>query len=554
VSSSSLPKGGHTKAIDTPSVVTGGVSRLAPWALVVLCVLIPFGVMVNVALHSITTFDGGLNFQVAYNIAHGAGYSRDYGGRIYSPIEVETSGFFLIAASIGFKLFGLNNVSLAFPNLLFMILLLAGASFALRRRPVLRLLAPFVLILFTPRVAEFGLDGFGEFVSASLSLWCFILITEVIEGTRKPYLIASLAWLVMGIGLTIKVVSVATLPVALAGFTFALLLHPELRRPRFGLTSLWMFLPVAIWEIYRYIEVNSADRWAAYWRTQLSGISDRAATGDAHEGILHKGLDHLHLLRAATGLDAVPLVLILLAPLVGLLAALVSARRLLPQWLGESGHSLAVQLGAFVALYEIWWIFLTPTPQAWLRRFEIGWISLVLLTLLLFGMLWDEVRDRRGTAYTVRRWRFVAPTAIAALIVVTVCLPGAWSLAKNNLESYKASDAEQTEEAGASTEAARLAASGATLCGSGWWAAPVVSLTAKVPFCNLLTLPTQIACSPPMRQSFDSGRVYLVWDRYAAGLVSPTPPRSARFIFTRAPSPTPYASFWTTSLQPSTCR
>ncbi len=218
---------GEVTTAPAPTVTADAsrLRRLAMPALIALSVLIPFGVIANVAMHSITTFDGGLNFQVAYNMLHGEGYARNYGGLTHSPIEVETSGFFLVVAAIGFKLFGITNLSLSIPNLLFMLVLLAGASFALRRRPILRLIAPAAVVLLTPHVAEFGLDGFGEFVSASLSLWCFILLTAVIEGAAKPYLLASLAFLVMGIGLTIKVVSIATIPVALGAFALSLVLR-----------------------------------------------------------------------------------------------------------------------------------------------------------------------------------------------------------------------------------------------------------------------------------------------------------------------------------------
>jgi hypothetical protein len=528
--------------------------RLAPRALTALSVLIPFGVIANVAMHSITTFDGGLNFQVAYNMLHGEGYARNYGGLTYSPIEVETSGFFLVVAAIGFKLLGITNLSLNIPNLLFMLVLLAGASFALRRRPILRLLAPAAVILLTPHVAEFGLDGFGEFVSASLSLWCFILLAEVIEGAARPYLLASLAFLCMGIGLTIKVISIASIPVALGAFALTLLLCTELRRRRYVLTVLWTLVPIGAWEIYRLTEVKSAHDYLAYWHAQLSGASDRAAADEAHVGLLRKGVDHLHLLRQATGLDAAPLVLILVAPLVALAVVLVVARRRLPQWVSEGGHSLALQLGVFAALYEIWWVFLTPTRQAWLRRFEIGWISLVLLTLLLLGMLWDELVGRVRAGAGRRQWQFVAPLVACVVVLAIFTVPAGLSLTKYNAKTYKAPNVEQKAEAGASAAAARLAASGAKLCGAGWWSAPVVSLTSKVSLCNLVTIPVETECSPEWKQAFADGRVFLVWDRYAAGIISRTPPDTPRFTFAHASTPSSYASFWTVSIKPSVCR
>lgn len=524
--------------------------------LIVLSVLIPFGVVTNVAMHSITTFDGGLNFQVAYNMLHGVGYARDYGGVTYSPVEVETSGFFLAIAAVGFKLFGITNLSLNLPNLLFMLALLAGASYALRRRPILRLLAPFAIVLITPHVSEFGLDGFGEFVSAALTIWCFVLLTELIEGVRRPYLISSLAFLVMGLGLTIKVVYIATVPVAVGAFVLVLLLHPQLRRIRFVATVLWTALPVGLWEIYRITEVKSIHDFMHYWHAQLSGISDRAATNDTHVGILQKGANHFHLLRGATGLDAVPLLLILVVPLVALAGVLVLARHNLREWVSKGGNSLALQLGVFVGLYEIWWMFLTPTAQAWLRRFLIGWIALVILTLLLFGMLWDELAPRVRAGSVRARALVVAPAVACVALLAVLAIPGEWSIAKYNVKSYKAPDAEQVAEKGASAEASRLAAAGGKMCGAGWWSAPVISLTAKIPLCNLVTISNNTACSPVWQKAFAEGRVYLVWDRYAIGISSPTPPSTTRFKFTRkVANPTPYASFWTADyINPAMCK
>jgi len=208
----------------------------------------------------------------------------------------------------------------------------------------------------------------------------------------------------------------------------------------------------------------------------------------------------------------------------------------------------------FAALYEIWWVFLTPTRQAWLRRFEIGWISLVLVTLLLLGMLWDEVIGRARAGAWRRQWLVMAPVAACVVAIAFITVPAGWSLTRYNAKTYKAPNSEQKAEAGASAAAARLAASGANLCGAGWWAAPVVSLTAKVPLCNLVTIPVETECSPQWKQAFADGRVYLVWDRYASGIVSRTPPPLRRFTFTYASSPTTYASFWTVSMRPTECK
>lgn len=512
-------------------------------------VLIPFAIMVWIAVHAVPSFDGAMNLQVAANIADGHGFTRDYGGHRASPLEIETSGPFLLVAAMAIKVFGLSSFGLLFANLVFVLVLLAVVSVALRPWPALRLVGPAAILLALPQVATWGLGGYGEFASAGLSLAAFVLVGLVCEGHRRPVVLSGAAFLILGTAQTIKVVTVAAVPVALAALALAAYLRPDAGRAKLLASALWFAVPLVAWEAYRLVQVGGWHEWRRYWAEHAPYVAHQASASGGSGGPLHKGADHLHLLAVQTQVPAGVLLLFLLLPFALLAIAFLTRVGGVREWLGGRRTALALQLAALAGLYEIWWLFVTGTDRAWLRRFVIGWLVLALLYLVAIGLLISTWRSRRGAGRPVLSR--VAVVALAVVAVGALVVPSGRVVGDNVRVALHPEDGVKTAAVTAAARVRDLATSGFRMCGAGWWSAPVVSLLARVPFCDLAAVDF---CASPYREDVAAGRLILVWDDWAHRLVGPSPAEAQNPALERYADVSRNHSLWRFSTNPGGCR
>jgi len=517
----------------------------------VLAILAPFALLARVALHSTLTFDGGINYQVASNIAHGRGFARYYGGWSISPPEVQTSGFFLLIAALSVKAFGLSSLGLQLTNLLFIASLLTLTVLVLRPWPWLRFFGPLVLILAVPQVSNWALSGYGEFAVAALAVAALFFIARVAEGTERPYLSASAAFLACGVAITIKTVALATVPIVLMGLVLVVIVRAELSKWRLLASAFALPIPIVSWELYRLVQLGSWSRWIAYWKTGASDVGFQAgvAGGSPEPGLLHKGAHHIVLLANQMGISKVSLLIFLALPFLLVLLAFLLRGCAWREWLRKPGRALAVLLLSYSAIYLVWWVFVTPTSKAWLRRIEIAFVPLTLAYLLLLGFGLTALKQKYLPRLAARRSRILAAGLFVAILAAVAIVP-IRSVVTENVRAYAHARSDQKNaEAVASKYVERLAADGGMLCGFEWWSAPVVSLTAHAGLCDLHRLDV---CSPTIDSAFRTHGVFLIWDRYAMGIVSPKP--TARNLqFTLVAHPSSYATIWRVNRAPNAC-
>lgn len=546
-----------------------GRQRWEPHPLLVLvCALVPFLVVVWYALHSIPNYDGGLNFQVARNMADGVGFVRDYGGQVTSPQEVETSGLFLVMAAGAIKAFGTSIFALQLTNLLFVALLFAAVVWAVRPWPWVMLIAPVWLLFTVPHTAELLLGGFGEGAVAALALAALVLIGTVAAGASRPLRRLTLAFLLTGLALTVKTVAVAAVPIVLLGLLLVLLARPALPRLRAVATVAAAALPVLAFELYRLGELGGLTGWRHYWNRQVkaagwqSGASGDSAgilaNGPSHAdlpavrpsgGIVTKAHEHLNVLGVATNTRPLLLVLLLVLPIVLTAVAFVMRREDWRSWLTRPGHVLLVLLAAYGAIYLAWWFFVTPDERAWLRRLVIGWIAIDVLYLMLAGMAVQWLRRNRAALAAAPGPRRVLLGAGAGVVVLLVGFSLAHVVRFNTRALGEPPSTLVTQERDASRYVAALARTGAHVYGLGWGSSPVVSVRSGVAFGNLETVDP---CTPAMRQAIAKGSVYLVWD-FNAMVTDQLVPREPRYRFTLVHTPSGYANVWRVALTPGVC-
>lgn len=557
--------------------------RNIPWMRIFqwLGVLVPLGIMVRHAGGAAPEFDGAMNLQVADNLSHGLNYVRQYGGTVLFPSEVQTSGLYIFFTAGLIKLFGATTFVFQLPNLLALAGLLITVNLALRRWPVLRILGPSIVLFFVPGMISYSTYGYGEYIVAALVLGAFVLLGAAATGMRRPVLAVGLAWVLVGAAFTIKVVALLAVPVLIVGLVGLALARPAINRWKLAAAVLFAAIPVGLVELQRLIALGSLRSYAEFWKDQITnagaqaGVSTGQSPGtglgattlpiDPHTPILQKIADHIHLLaqpNSGTGISAIILVLVIGLPFVALIGLFLARGESWRTWLAKPGVLVSVMLATYAGGYLIWWLAVTPTSKAWLRRIVIALVAITFLYVLLVGMAKDRWNARShvpaaATAHPRRRTAIVIAWTMAATLAFVSVLTG---LTTANVQLVKGipgftglltteetTSADDTLIKQLAAAANKLDSAGDTLYGDGWWSAPVVALYAGIPLDNLSTTNY---CAPDIL----AGKAYLVWDFYAVNIASPAP-GATHLAFTRLPdTANAYGAIWKISLKPGvTC-
>lgn len=529
----------------------------AATVLTVLGVLVPFAIMTWMAVVSAPTFDGGMNLQVAQNLANGTGYARDYGGLHFYPSEVQTSGVYLYLAALLIKIFGAHTFVFQLPNLLFILMLLVTVSVALRRWPVLRVIGPSVVLFSVPGLLENGMNGYGEYVVGALALLAIVLLSSAVSG-RRPVLLAAIAFALISVALTIKIVVAIAIPVVLVGLVGLALARRDVRSWKWSMALAGLVVPLGLNEIYRIATIGSMAEYGKFWANQWADIAGQAgiaSTVDAGKaaakgpGIVQTVLDHLHILAGLTAIPAEVLSLIIVLPFLVLITLFVGRRTPWRDWLARPGALLSIQLAVYSGGYLIWWLAITPMQKTWLRRVVIGLLALAFLYLSLAGMVRDRMREKSPSVSASGRVISRIAWSVAAAGVFVVALSSLATIRTQMVDAASSSDTRVGQVDALAAQAKQLRAQGNNIYGNGWWSAPVVSLYADLPLGNLSTTPV---CDPTA--DFASGHNYLIWDFYALNIAS-TAPQGRFYTFEQIPgSDTGYGGIWKIQLRPGvTC-
>ena len=571
---------------EVPSGRPGPSSRQIPWMRILqwLGVLVPLGIMVRYAAGAAPAFDGAMNLQVAENLSHGLGYVREYGGTVLFPSEIQTSGFYIFLAAGLIKVFGATTFVYELPNLIALAGLLITVNLGLRRWPVLRILGPSIVLFCVPGMVENSTHGYGEYVVAPLVIGAFVLVGAAATGMRRPVLTAGLAWVLVGIAFTIKVIALLAVPVLIVGIIGLALARPAINRWKLTASVLFAAIPVGIVELQRLLSFGSVSKYVQFWKDQITNAGAQAgvSTGGAQGSgtglgssasptaqpstpILQKIADHIHLMsqptnQNGTGLNAVILVLVLGLPFVVLIGLFLARGESWRTWLARPAALASVMLATYAGGYLVWFLAITPTSKTWVRRIVIALVAIAFLYVLLIGMAKDRwnARSRVPSTANPRRRTVIATAWIVLATVGFLCVLPGITTANTQINAVSSSgdsiSANEAQIKQLATAADQLSARGDTLYGNGWWSAPVVALYGDLP---LGDLSETSYCSPDIL----AGKAYLIWDFYAVRIASPQSgpnkgkPGATHLIFTPVPDMSnSYGGIWKISLNPKfTC-
>ena len=418
------------------------------------------------------SFDGGINLQVAQNLADGAGYARNYHGLRYFPTEVATNVPFVLPATAIFSLFGVNLVTAQLTNILYLVLL-AGALFGFLWRSMGVGWASFaVLAVFaTPGMIIYGGNGYGELVA----LFWWLLGTLVLFSGPLPTSFRNLFLCGVCLGL-----SVATKTVLLIGVgSTALILSLSLvsaeglsrkTLQRLLLVTAGFVIPLVAIEAWRWLALGDSATYLDWWRFQLLEIGEQAGVV-AHypdtPGFWAKGVKHFMVLSTSLQLNPALAAVWLLFPFLVCSLYAFSPRKEL-KWL-----VLSILLCALI--YVAWWLFVTPTTKAWPRRIFNG--------ALLVNLLWVFACYVGNAVPLLGRRSGAVFSALSSLAACAFFVYG-------GLQGFWWIKPGVARDLAQAVNALEHVPSNAPIFGTGWYSAPALALYSGRTVTDIHTVPT----------------------------------------------------------------
>lgn len=469
-----------------------------------LCLVSIIVFYVQTALWSPPSFDGGLNLNVARSLLEGTGYGSYYNGFRLFPIETQTNAPYVFPAALAYGVLGVGLLSSQVVNLGYVVLFALALYVALRRRerPAVALLAV-VLAVQAPGMAEYAMNGYGEVPALAFLFAALAPLARALErgAGRRAAALALLGGVALSLSFLTKTVALIwVLPVS--GLFALLALGRPGRWRLLAALALGLAGPVLVWEAYRLLSLGGLDAYVGWWMPQIGEILSQSGVESELQdtpGVLAKGWTHLGLLAAQTGTPWPLLLLFWLLPAPVVLAMLGADLRA-----GRYGRLLVLgSVAGVAAAYALWWLFVTPTEQAWLRRIMNG---LVLQEVTILLVATACARAAWSGAALPRR----VPRMLPLLLVPLLALPLA-ALGFNGQLVFRS--AEPPPAVAAEVDVAEAVAAlpaDARLFGKGWWQAPVVALLSGRRIDDIETWSPEAVRAGPGS--------YLVWDRYALAL------------------------------------
>lgn len=524
---------------------TGVLSKLHPIHVYqFLGVALPLVVLTLMLSQRPLSFDGAMNMQVAQSLAHDGLFSRYYGGDKVFPSEIQTSSYFLLIAAGAIRIFGSSALSLQASNIIFAAILLGAISTVVPRRPLAKLLVPATVLIISPGLIQYSSGGYGEGAVAALALCAFIFLARAAVEHQMHRRRIVYAALCVGTAISIKTVAAAILPVAAAMLVLVWITHG--RKGSTLMAGAAVGIPLLLFEAFRAVSLGDQyDDWWAYHFMRVNVQATGAGLDDPSKSIFSKIADHFHLLSIYTRVPAeVWLVFFVILPLI-VAAMFFVLRDFLRKDSVRFQMILCAQLTAYGLIYAAWWLAVTSTEKAWLRRIAIGLFVLILAAVLL--ALTVATQLSRGHARPLARTR---RAALIAWLPVTLLLVFASAPIVSGARSPLSGEGDVASIADLSDTVANKAAAGARFYGIGWWSAPVISLYSGVGMENLSQTDY---CAGETLAEIRSGDAYLIWDSYAQNLWSPEPDPFREVVYERTGVSTPAGELWRITLPAGAC-
>lgn len=420
------------------------------------------------ALAGLPSFDGAMNLNTAWSFMQGHGYGFFYNE--FFPFPAQTNGPYIFPAGLLMSLCGITPLTTQATNLVYLIGFTITTFWLLRRLTGTNIggFSGAVILLSAPGLSQFGMNGYGEIL-----MFFWFLVALLTLGTCLGTSPASKARLAIG-GVMLalcyltKTVSLILVFPAFCLFAGLFLWRYPRRRSDLSWYVIGAALPVIAWELFRFIEVGGIHGYVAWWRLQLGQIlAQSGAHGTLAQGagILSKGVVHFHILAGLLGASEPQLFGFLVLPWV-IALFLIWHKGRQSDW-GTVFCLLAC--GASASGYFLWWLFITPTDMAWLRRILDGvLLQEILLVTVFFACL--STLWLKPPALTLPR-KLLAAGAAAILVL---CAFPVFILGQTLTSPPMATQADHDELRLA--QDLKQLPTNAVLFGFGWWKAPVLTL------------------------------------------------------------------------------
>ncbi len=447
-----------------PAATVPGLAAVAT-ALAVAALLAMTALLAWRAVRSLPSFDGAMNLNVARSLAGGQGYGFRYDSFFAFPAQ--TDGPFILPAALVFRVFGISRVSAQAVGLLYLLAFAVLVPALLRRAglPVWLAASAAAACLAMPGTVEYGANGYGEIPMLCWILGALLAAARAAGHPRPPVRLFALSGLLFGIAVLTK--TAALIPVVPAGSACAAAAAPPGRRLRsVAAFAAGFAAPLAGWELFRLYALGSVGAWQLWWQLQLGQVALQSGSTDAalRPGPLLARLDtHLRILSGQVGIPVPLLACWLVLP--GIAASCRLRRPALP------ATRLVMSALLLSTLSTVgWWLLLSPTGMAWLRR--------ILPALLLQTCL----------VATLLPGRLTRPRALLAalLLVPQLGLLGTGLRVLRN-QDPAAADAQVRR----AVALMRSLPPDSVFFGVGWWQAPVLSLLSGRTVMNLDRWTTQ---------------------------------------------------------------
>lgn len=424
-------------------------------------------------------FDGAMNLEVSRSLAEGTGPRRLYDFDEYFAHGVQTKEPYILVGALVFKLLGVGVIQAQLPNLLFLAAMCVIAFLVVRRLfDVGTAMSVVVVLLATPMMIQYGLNGYGEVPSFAFGLAAIALLAWPVPITQNFLAKCLCAGVLAGLALATK--TVGAIQMGAVGLTLLYRVATESTSPKLDalrgvpVLLIGVALPVALIEGWKWNWLGTAG-YIQWWSDERTGILYQAGLqpGAEHSSLFGKVQTHFGMLAnelkrghlATLGMLALPL---------AFAASFVSDRTRSP-----ASRTWLFGLAAISACYVMWWLGVTPTEKAWLRRIYIG-----LLCLSIIGATAMLVAAKAALFGTSARKRVLHGSAF--LVFFALYAPPVLQAANGNLSL-------EPRQSLADTLAASRYVAGldkdAAIFAYGWYAAPTIALQSGREFIDLSDWP-----------------------------------------------------------------
>ena len=451
-------------------------SKTGFWLMLVLTAIVAAGVGLCEMRANVISFDGALNAQVAANLLESGRYGIGYPEIQDFDHRVQTGPTVVLPVAASFWLFGVDSDAAELPNLLYFVaFLVLVAVFALRYAGPAGGLLALMLVLQTPRLVSFALGPYGE-IPALVFFLAALLLLDRFDGGPSVGRAAAVGLLLGLSGLT-KIVMLIPVSSVLLVLLVRVLARRDIRLRDWAVVLGGFAAPLAAFELVK-LAVLTPSIWVDWWAVMVRRVAGQGLPlGMADTpGALPKLGTHLGVLSDKMDVPGWPVLLLVVAPTFLLL--LLWRRDRAAKVSGFAPVSiLALWLAA--SSYLAWWLLLTPTSRAWLRRIIDGLLLQEILAAILLvwaaRSVFRAFRDRRFV-HALDRARLVATGTSAGLLLLAVS-----ALAWSNLPRLDLSmePTPARRDIDAMVAKMRSLPDEAVFYGKGWYRAPVFALLSE---------------------------------------------------------------------------